>query len=112
MGRGSVPGEFEQLVLPTLAGLERRSSGRQVYEALTTSTGREASVAAVHITLGRLRQKGWADCDASDPEPGRGGKTRRHYSLSKLGAELLTDLREQNDRLWAAARRNPLVGER
>jgi DNA-binding PadR family transcriptional regulator len=112
MGRGSAPGELEQLVLLTLAGLEPGATGRAVYEALTAATGRDASVAAVHITLARLYRKGWATCETGTPPPGTGGKTRRYYSLSANGAELLTDLRAQLDRLWDAARRHPLLDDR
>ena len=41
MGRGSVPGEFEQLILLTLAGFDEDVTGRQVYEALVAATGRD-----------------------------------------------------------------------
>ena len=112
MGRGSAPGEFEQLVLLTLAGFEGEATGRQVYEALVDATGRDMSVAAAHITLTRLEEKGWAACRTSAPEPGRGGKPRRHYRLSPLGARLLVDLRQQLDQLWNAARGHPLMTER
>ena len=110
MGRGDVPGEFEQVVLLTLAGFPAEASGRQVYEALGDATERDVSVAAVHITLGRLEEKGWAERRTSDPEPGQGGKPRRHYSLSEAGAGVLADLRRQLDGLWTQARNHPLFG--
>lgn len=112
MGRAKVPGEFEQVVLLTLAGFDGEATGREVYESLVSVTGREVSVAAVHITLTRLEEKGWARCRTSTPEPGRGGKPRRHYALSNDGAEVLHALRRQLDRLWHEARTNPLLGER
>ena len=111
MGRGSVPGEFEQLVLLTLAGFEDEVTGRQVYDSLVTATGRDVSVAAVHITLNRLEEKHWVRSRTSAPEPGQGGKPRRHYRLSPEGARLLTHLRHQHDQLWDAAREHPLLGE-
>lgn len=109
MGRGDVPGAFEQVILLTLAGFEDEASGRQVYERLTEASGREASVAAVHITLSRLEEKGWAACRTSSPEAGRGGKPRRHYRLSPQGAQVLTTLRRQLEDLWANARAHPLL---
>jgi DNA-binding PadR family transcriptional regulator len=110
VGRGHLPGEFEQVVLLTLAGFDGEVRGRDVYEALVHSTGRDVSVAAVHITLGRLEEKGWATCRTSQPEPGRGGKPRRHYALSEAGAAVLTEIRRQLDGLWEAAQANPLIG--
>ncbi len=110
MGRGHLPGEFEQVVLLTLAGFDGEVRGRDVYEALVHSTGRDVSVAAVHITLGRLEEKGWATCRTSQPAPGRGGKHRRHYALSEAGAAALTEIRRQLDGLWEAAQANPLIG--
>lgn len=110
MGRGNLPGEFEQVVLLALAGFDGEVRGRDVYEALVQSTGRDVSVAAVHITLGRLEEKGWATCRTSQPEPGRGGKPRRHYALSETGATVLTEIRRQLEGLWEAARAHPLIG--
>ncbi len=107
-----MPGEFEQLVLLTLAGFDGELTGRQVYEALVAATGREVSVAAAHITLNRLEEKGWAQCRTSAPEVGEGGKPRRRYRLSPEGGHLLTQLRHQHDQLWDAARAHPLLGER
>lgn len=110
MGR-SGPGEFEQIVLLTLAGLEDDATGRMVYEAIVEETGRDLSVAAVHITLARLVEKGWAESTTHAPEPGLGGKPRRRYRLSGAGATTLKDLRGQLDRLWGRAVRHPLIGD-
>jgi PadR family transcriptional regulator len=104
-----MPGEFEQVVLLALAGLEGAATGREVYEHLTEMTRREVSVAAIHITLSRATEKGWVLCETSDPEPGQGGKPRKHYSLASSGAEVLSRQRSQLDRLWGQATRNPLL---
>jgi len=109
--RGQRPGEFEQVVLLTLAGFRSDAAGRDVYERLTKATGREVSVAAVHITLQRLHEKGWARCETVPPGPNEGGKPRRRYALAPEGARVLADLRHQFDRLWGAARTHPLVAD-
>jgi len=104
-------GELEQLVLMALAGLGDEASSREVYEAMVDATGREVSVAAVHITLGRLVDKGWAGVRSTPPEPDRGGHARKFYRLARPGAGLLVRLRRQHDRLWAAAEGHPLLAE-
>ena len=108
--RGQLPGEFEQVVLLALAGFEAEASGRQVYDVIADTTGRDVSVAAIHITLGRVTDKGWASCTTSQPAPGEGGKPRRRYALSAEGARVLEQQRTQLDRLWGRAEENPLLG--
>lgn len=109
--KGDTPGEFEQVVLLTLAGFRGEASGRQVYEALTSATGRDASVAAVHITLGRLAEKGWAERRTEEPAPGRGGKPRRRYRLAAEGARLMAEQKDRLDRLWDRAESHPLLAD-
>ena len=110
MGRGQFPGEFEQIVLLTLAGLETDASGREVYDRIAETTNREVSVAAIHITLGRLHDKGWATCQTSAPAAGKGGKPRRRYRLSEAGAQAISAQRDQLDRLWGRATDHPMLG--
>ena len=111
MVRGKRPGEFEQIVLLTLAGFRSDVSGRAVYERLTDATGRDVSLAAVHITLQRLHDKGWVRCETTDPAPTEGGKPRRRYALGPEGARVLADLRSQLERLWGDASRHPLLAD-
>ena len=109
MGR-DLPGEFEQVVLLTLAGFEGEATGREVYDVITSTTAREVSVAAIHITLTRIHEKGWADCRTTEPAPGEGGKPRRRYSLAADGAAVLSKQRAQLERLWGRAAEHPLLG--
>lgn len=108
--RGQLPGEFEQVVLLALAGFTGEATGREVYDVVLATTRRDVSVAAVHITLARLCEKGWAGCRTSDPSPGEGGKPRRRYRLVKDGAAVLRRQRAQLDRLWGRAADHPLFG--
>ena len=110
MMRVRFPGEFEQIVLLTLAGFDGEASGRDVYDVITSATDREVAIAAVHITLGRLEEKGWATSTTREPEPGVGGKPRRSYRISPAGAEMLAEQRRHQDRLWGRASSNPLLG--
>ena len=108
MGK-QTPGEFEQVVLVTLGGFDREVAGREVYEVIVESTGRDISVAAVHITLSRLAEKSWVTCSTTAPAPGEGGKPRRHYTLAPRGARALREQREQLSRLWDLAEQHPLL---
>lgn len=109
MSRGDTPGEFEQVVLLTLAAFCEPTASREVYEEIVSATGRDVSVAGVHITLGRLVEKGWAEELETPPRGEDGGRTRNFYRLSPEGAAVLADLRSRFDRLWAGAVDHPLV---
>lgn len=110
MVRGNQPGEFEQVVLLSLASMKSEAPGGDVYEALVSATGREVSMAAVYITLSRMEGKGWVVARSEAPPAGEGGKPRRFFSLTPMGAEALRSLRSQYDRLWEGARAHPGLG--
>ena len=110
MVRSETPGHLEQVVLLALAGFSDETRTRDVYEALVEATGHDASVAAIHITLSRLEEKGWAASRTDEPAPGVGGRPRRWYRLTAEGAGVLAGLRRQMDRLWKDAASHPLLG--
>ena len=82
-------GEFEQLVLIAVLRLGRGAYGASVTLELEAHTGREVSVAAVHTTLDRLEQKGFAKSRLGEPTPQRGGKRKRHYEVTPAGVRAL-----------------------
>ena len=107
MVRGNQPGEFEQVVLLSLASKKTEAAGGDVYETLVNATGREVSMAAVYITLSRMEGKGWVVARSEAPPTGEGGKPRRFFSLTPEAANALRSLRSQYDRLWEGARSHP-----
>lgn len=108
MGRGRYPGEFEQVVLLALAGLGAASTGRDVYDRIVATVDRDPSVAAIHITLVRMVEKGWVDSTSHPPAPHEGGKPRKRYTLSASGAAILAEQRRELERLWGNAASHPL----
>jgi len=112
MARNSLPGELEQTVLLALAGCDEEASAAQVYDLIVEATGRELSVAAVHITLARLEDKGWAEVRTAQPEPGVGGKPRKFFTLSAEGGRILSLTRAQYDALWQGASAHPHVKDK
>ena len=110
MVRRNRPGEFEQVVLLSLAGLRNEASGGEVYDALVHATEREVSLAAVYIALSRMEDKEWVSVRTGAPPVGEGGKPRRYFSLTRKGACVLREWRSQYDRLWEGARTHPGLG--
>lgn len=110
MARTSPPGELEQTVLLALAAHEGETSAAEIYDLIVGATQRDLSVAAVHITLARLEDKGWAEVRTTPPEPGKGGKPRKFFRLSEGGGRVLRQARARYEALWQGAEGHPFVG--
>ena len=104
MGKGNYLGEFEQLVLLALATVGEDAPGREVYEEITRTTGRDVAVTAVYVTLNRLLKKGHVSAEMGDSTPERGGRAKKLFRLEAEGAEARKHSREQFDILWRGAK--------
>lgn len=93
-------GEFEHVVLIALARRGGEAYGATVFEEILERTGRETSVPAVYVTLGRLAEKGYVDVRRSEGRTERGGRARKLFRLTTAGAGALRDARRMLDRLW------------
>lgn len=78
-------GEFEQMVLLALVRLGPDAYGATIRREIETRTGRELSISAVYITLGRLETKGLVRSRIGEPTPQRGGRRRKHVVLLPAG---------------------------
>jgi len=107
MGKGDYLGEFEQLVLLALATVGEEAPGREVYEEITRTTGRDVAVTAVYVTLNRLHKKGYVSAEMGDATPERGGRAKKLFRLEAEGAEALKQARQQFDVLWKSAKAHP-----
>lgn len=92
--------ETEQLVLLALVSLGEDAYGVPVRDEIEARSGRAVSVAAVYATLARLEERGYAASWRTDPLPERGGRARKHYSLTSRGAEALLRARREMERMW------------
>lgn len=99
MPKGDHPAEFEQYVLLALLRLGDDAYGVTIRQEIEARTGREVSMGAVYATLGRLADKGWATSWTSDPEPVRGGRSRRHWEPTPEGQEALGNALSMLDRM-------------
>lgn len=100
MGKGSILGEFEQVVLLAVAQLRGEGYGVSIRREIEERGGRDASIGAVYATLSRLEDKGYLSSWEGEPEAKRGGRARRHYRLEPSGARALQVARGMMDRMW------------
>jgi len=65
--------------------------GLAIRQELEERTGREVSHGAAYVTLERLAKKGLVETWMGDPSPTRGGRAKRHFSVTPPGIEALRE---------------------
>lgn len=83
-------GELEQLVLLALVRLGDDAYGVPVQAEIEQRTGRSASFATVYTTLARLEAKGFVTSYTGAPTPERGGRGKKHFSVTAAGRAALS----------------------
>lgn len=96
MGRNAL-GELEHLVMLAVLRLDDDAYGAAIIEEIEAHTARELSHAATYIALQRLERKGLLAAEEEGPEPGRGGRARRYFTVTDDG---LARLRESASALF------------
>jgi PadR family transcriptional regulator PadR len=100
MPRGEYLGEFEQMILLTVARLGEEAYGIAILEELGERTGTEAAVASVYAALDRLERRGYVTSRIGQPTRERGGRAKRFFNLLPAGAVALHRSRNALDSLW------------
>lgn len=98
--RRSYLGEFEEVVLLTVAVLAEGAYGVAITDELDRQTGRAVSISAVHAALHRLEEKGMLKSHLGEATAERGGRRKRLFSVTVLGSRTLHDIRAVRDQLW------------
>lgn len=91
------------LELSTLVALARLGGDGYavpIREDIRSFGGRDVSIATIYAALERLHRLGFARPWLSAPRPERGGRARRHYSLTPSGRERIRLEHAQVVRLW------------
>ena len=82
-------GEFEQFVLLALVRLGPEAYGATVRREIEARAKRRLSISAVYTTLDRLEEKDLVRSWIGEPTPQRGGRRRKYFELTALGARAL-----------------------
>jgi DNA-binding PadR family transcriptional regulator len=78
-------GELELVVLIGLVRLGEGAYGAAIREEIRARTGRTITPGAIYPTLDRLEEKGFVRSYKGEPSPVRGGRARRHFTLTRAG---------------------------
>lgn len=99
--KGTNLGEFEELVLLTIAALMNDAYSVGICDELERQTGRTAKLGVVHSVLNRLEEKGFVKSKLGEATKARGGKRKRYYAITSTGKATLIKSKELRDQLWS-----------
>lgn len=95
-------GEFEEIVLLTVAILNGKAYGISIIEEIEGRLKRHVSLGALQTVLKRLEEKGLLKSEFGEATKVRGGKRKRFYEITSSGRQILDDTKEQRVSLWNA----------
>ncbi len=90
MSKGAFLGEFEQMVLLAVVRLTDAAYGARIRQVIEDRTGRVVTIGALYAALERLQRKKLLRSRETDPEPIRGGRAKRVYTLTLVGIRTLS----------------------
>lgn len=82
-------GEFEEIVLLTVARLGSSAYGVTIRQTVEEVAGRQTSIGAIYTTLERLEQKGYVSSRQGEPTAQRGGRAKRYFQIEGAGRQAL-----------------------
>ena len=85
MPKGDHLSEFELYVMLAVAALGDEAYGVSIATQINRRTQRDVALGGVYATLGRLADKGFVTFSLSEPEPVRGGRSRKLVTLTAAG---------------------------
>ncbi|WP_321473499.1 PadR family transcriptional regulator [uncultured Paludibaculum sp.] len=92
-------GELEQMILLAILRLRDDAYGVTIRSELAEQAGRTVAPGALYTTLDRLETKGLIASHMSDPTPQRGGRAKRHVTVTTAGRQALNRARTAYERL-------------
>jgi PadR family transcriptional regulator, regulatory protein PadR len=93
-------GEFEEIVLLTVAVLDADAYGVTVTQEIERQTGRQVGFNTVHTTLQRLEEKGFLSSMMGGATAERGGRKKRFFKLTVKGGKALQEVKKIRMQLW------------
>lgn len=99
--KGAQLGEFEEIVLLTIALLYNDAYSAAVMDELCSRLERPISLGAVHRTMQRLEEKGLVLSRFGEATAERGGRRKRLFTVTATGEQALNEARNVRNQLWA-----------
>lgn len=97
-------GEFEEVVLLTVAAFNDNAYLITITHEIIEQTGREVRLNQVHSALERLEEKGMLKSKMGNATEERGGRQKRLFTITALGRRVLTETQQTRQHLWILAK--------
>ncbi len=98
--KGTYLGEFEELVLLTVATLENEAYAVIVKKEVEQNAQRKVNISAIHSSLYRLEDKGYLTSEFGGATQKRGGKQKRYFKVTNAGFAVLQHSKDLKQQLW------------
>ncbi len=95
-------GEFEEIVLLTVAILQHEAYGVLLRQEIEERTARSVSVSALQTALRRMEKKGYLESHLGEATAVRGGKRKRYFKVTRTGKQALDYTKDVRMKLWDA----------
>jgi DNA-binding PadR family transcriptional regulator len=93
-------GEFEELVLLTVAVLQQEAYGVEIKKELEARLKEKLSVGSIQSALKRMEEKGFLTSEWGETTQKRGGKRKRIYSATPYAHRVLQEMKDVRAGLW------------
>jgi DNA-binding PadR family transcriptional regulator len=97
-------GEFEELVLLTIATLGEDAYGVLIQKSIEERSNRSISIGALHSTITRLEEKGSLKSWVGGATKERGGRSKRYYEITQAGKRAVAETKNLRDELWVLSK--------
>lgn len=94
-------GEFEEVVLLTVAVLQGQAYGVAITHEIIEQTGRSVRLNQIHSALQRLEEKGMLKSEMGEPTAERGGRRKRLFTVTAYGQRTLQEIQEVRVSFWS-----------
>jgi len=93
-------GEFEELVLLTVAALQQDAYGVEIKRELEDRLRERLSVGSIQSALKRMEEKGFLISEFGEATLKRGGKRKRIYTTTSYAHKVLGEMKDIRAGLW------------
>lgn len=97
-------GEFEELVLLTVAALGEDAYGVSIQQDIEARCKRSISIGALHSTITRLEEKDFLKSWLGGATAERGGRSKRFFEVTQSGKKALAESKSLRDELWGLSK--------
>lgn len=95
-------GEFEELVLLTVAVLQDEAYGVEIKRELEVRLKEKLSVGSIQSALKRMEEKGFLTSAFGEATQKIGGKRKRIYTATPYARKVLNEMKAIRSKLWDA----------